>query len=182
MGGKLRRPPIDDIDAAARIMRIRIAGDDTSLEAAFDIRRRVFIEEQEIPEAEEWDDADATATHFLATEAGQPAGTARLIAAGPVAKIGRVAVLPEFRGTGLGHGLMLHILDHARTRGFTASVIEAQVYAIPFYARLGYVAEGPEYDDGSGILHRVMRLALHGVPADENRDQRTRGSSGGLQA
>jgi hypothetical protein len=42
-------------------------------------------------------------------------------------------------------------------KGFTKSVIEAQVTVIPFYERLGYVAEGDAYDDGSGILHRVMR-------------------------
>ena len=57
---------------------------------------------------------------------------------------------------------MAHVLQHAADRGFTGSVIEAQLYAIPFYERLGYVAEGPEYDDGSGILHRVMRLTLTG--------------------
>jgi predicted GNAT family N-acyltransferase len=90
----------------------------------------------------------------------RPAATARLIAKGDTAKIGRVAVLPAYRGTGLGRDLMVHILDHARTRGFTKSVIEAQVTVIPFYERLGYVAEGDAYDDGSGILHRVMRLAF----------------------
>ena len=100
-----RRAPIDDSHRAASLMRIRIAGDDASRQAAFDIRRRVFIEEQEIPEAEEWDDADATCTHFLATDGDRPAGTARLIAAGGIAKIGRVAVLPEFRGTGAGTGI-----------------------------------------------------------------------------
>lgn len=175
MGGRLHRPPVDDSDGAARVMRIRIAGDDASRQAAFDIRRRVFIEEQEIPEAEEWDDADATCTHFLATDGDRPAGTARLIAAGPVAKIGRVAVLPEFRGTGMGGELMAHVLRHAAQQGFAGSVIEAQVYAIPFYERLGYVAEGPEYDDGSGILHRVMRISLTGrgpgtPPGGRNQD------------
>ncbi|KPQ15323.1 MAG: putative acyltransferase [Rhodobacteraceae bacterium HLUCCO18] len=158
-------------------MRIRIAGDDASRQAAFDIRRRVFIEEQEIPEAEEWDDADATCTHFLAMDGDRPAGTARLIAAGGIAKIGRVAVLPEFRGTGLGRELMAHVLQHAADRGFTGSVIEAQLYAIPFYERLGYVAEGPEYDDGSGILHRVMRLTLTGG-ADASARGRNHASTG----
>jgi predicted GNAT family N-acyltransferase len=141
-------------------MNIVIAADVASRQACFDIRRRVFIEEQAIPETEEWDDADSTATHFLAFGHDAPAGTARLIAKGPSAKIGRVAVLPSYRGTGLGRDLMVHILDHARTRGFTNSVIEAQVSVIPFYERLGYVAEGDAYDDGSGILHRVMRLAF----------------------
>lgn len=164
-------------------MKIIIALDDTSLQAAFDIRRRVFIEEQGIPEAEEWDDADATATHFLALDSDRPAATARLIAVGETAKIGRVAVLPEFRGTGLGRDLMAFVLAHAAERGFTASVLESQVYAIPFYARLGYLAEGPEYDDGSGILHRLMRrplkggAAAEGTAAENRRDQGQTGAA-----
>lgn len=141
-------------------MRIVVAADATSRQACFDIRRRVFIEEQAIDEAEEWDDADATATHFLALDGDLPAATARLIAKAGNAKIGRVAVMPDYRGTGLGRDLMVHILSDAKDRGFAESAIEAQVSVIPFYERLGYVAEGPEYDDGSGIMHRVMRLAL----------------------
>jgi glutathione S-transferase len=160
VGRYLRAAPLHDIDGPANRMKIVIAADDASRQACFDIRRRVFIEEQEIPEAEEWDDADATCTHFLALSGDSPAATARLIAKGDTAKIGRVAVLPAHRGTGLGRDLMLHILDHSRTGGFTKSVIEAQVTVIPFYERLGYVAEGDAYDDGSGILHRVMRLAF----------------------
>lgn len=149
-------------------MRIVVAADAASRQAAFDIRRRVFIAEQGIPEAEEWDDADATATHFLALDGDGPAATARLIATGKTAKIGRVAVLPAFRGTGLGRALMDHVLAHAADRGFTAAVLESQVYAIPFYARLGFVAEGPDYDDGSGIMHRLMRRPLQAeAPARE---------------
>jgi predicted GNAT family N-acyltransferase len=74
--------------------------------------------------------------------------------------------MPDYRGTGLGRDLMVHILTHAKEIGFTESAIEAQVTVIPFYERLGYVAEGPEYDDGSGILHRVMRLALDDWPGN----------------
>jgi hypothetical protein len=74
--------------------------------------------------------------------------------------------MPDYRGTGLGRDLMVHILTHAKEIGFTESAIEAQLTVIPFYARLGYVAEGPEYDDGSGILHRVMRLALDDWPGN----------------
>jgi predicted GNAT family N-acyltransferase len=77
-------------------MRIVVAVDEASRQACFDIRRRVFIEEQAIDEAEEWDDADAMATHFLALDGDLPAATARLIAKGGNAKIGRVAVMPDY--------------------------------------------------------------------------------------
>lgn len=138
-------------------MKVSVADTDAALQACFDIRRAVFIEEQLIPEAEEWDAYDATCLHYLA---GDGAGTARVIARGDSAKIGRVAVVKAHRGTGLGAKIMRALMDDAAARGFAQAELEAQVYAIPFYARLGFVAEGPEYDDGSGIMHRVMRASL----------------------
>lgn len=139
------------------MMSITLAETDPAQQACFDIRRAVFIEEQQIPEAEEWDQHDATCTHVLARdEQGIPAGTARIIAKGTCAKIGRVAVMPAYRGTGLGRDLMHVCLGQARAMGLSSAELEAQTYAIPFYERLGFVAEGPEYDDGSGILHRFM--------------------------
>ncbi|ABD53240.1 GNAT family N-acetyltransferase [Jannaschia sp. CCS1] len=138
-------------------MKVRLAVSEAERQACFDIRRAVFIEEQQIPEAEEWDAHDATCLHYLA---GDGAGTARVIAKGDTAKIGRVAVTQAHRGTGLGAKIMQALMADARIRGFKTAELEAQVYAIPFYARLGFIAEGPEYDDGSGILHRLMRADL----------------------
>jgi ElaA protein len=133
---------------------------DAAQAACFAVRRAVFIEEQGIPEAEEWDAHDATCTHFLAADDAGPLATARLMTHGSAAKIGRVAVMPRARGTGLGAALMRHVLEDARRRGHPTAVLEAQVDVIPFYERLGFVAEGPVYDDGSGILHRWMTLPL----------------------
>lgn len=138
-------------------MKICVAETEAARQACFDIRRAVFIEEQQIPEAEEWDAYDATCLHYLA---GEDAGTARVIARGDCAKIGRVAVMQAHRGTGLGAKIMQALMDDARERGFTSAELESQVYAIPFYARLGFVAEEPEYDDGSGIMHKLMRSSL----------------------
>lgn len=140
-------------------MSLRIAETD-DLRIPHALRRAVFIEEQGIPEAEEWDAADETCLHILAEDDTGPLGTARLIARGAVAKIGRVAVLPQARGTGLGRKIMDHALNAARTAGFAEAMLESQVSVIGFYEGLGFVAEGPEYDDGSGILHRVMRRPL----------------------
>ena len=141
-------------------MRIGTATTTAARAACFAVRRAVFIEEQGIPEAEEWDAADDTCLHILAEDDTGPLGTARLIARGPVAKIGRVAVLPRARGTGLGRKIMDHALEEARAAGFMEAMLESQVTVIGFYEGLGFVAEGPEYDDGSGILHRVMRRPL----------------------
>ncbi|QXT40108.1 GNAT family N-acetyltransferase [Gymnodinialimonas ceratoperidinii] len=142
-------------------MKVALAETKAARQACFDIRRAVFIEEQQIPEAEEWDAHDASCLHYLATDAsGAAAGTARVIARGESAKIGRVAVLPAHRGTGLGAMIMRALMADAKKRGFSQAELESQVYAIPFYGRLGFVAEGPDYDDGSGIMHRLMRASL----------------------
>lgn len=141
-------------------MRVFVAETDAYRQACFDIRRAVFIEEQKIPEAEEWDAYDATCLHYLALDTSRAAGTARMIAKVSSAKIGRVAVALPYRGSGLGAKIMQAVMDDARARGFTYAELESQTYAIPFYERFGYIAEGPEYDDGSGIMHRLMRATL----------------------
>lgn len=142
-------------------MKVALAETEAARQACFDIRRAVFIEEQRIPEAEEWDDHDESCLHYLAGDGSEHgAGTARIIAKDDTAKIGRVAVTLPHRGTGLGAKIMVALMDDARTRGFLLAELESQTYAIPFYERLGFVAEGPEYDDGSGIMHRLMRASL----------------------
>ena len=153
-------------------MTLTLAETEAERQAAFAIRRAVFIEEQAIPEAEEWDAHDATATHLLLRQDGVPAATARLIADGETAKIGRVAVMPGFRGRGLGREVMAHALRLAEMQGLRRSVLDAQVQALAFYEALGFVAEGPEFDDGSGILHRRMARAARRVPGLANRDGR----------
>jgi len=143
-------------------MKIARTETEAARAACFAIRRAVFIEEQKIPEAEEWDAHDDTCLHYLAEDDTGPTGTARLIAKGDSAKIGRVAVMQAARGSGLGAQIMRHVLNDAREQGFARAELEAQTYAIPFYERLGFAAEGPEFDDGSGILHRHMTLGLDG--------------------
>ena len=122
-----------------------------------EIRVRVFIEEQNVPAELEWDDMDAPSQHFLAVDAdGCAIGCARLL---PDAHIGRMAVLPEWRGRGVGSALLQAALQAALEQGFTRVALSAQVHALPFYERAGFVAHGPEYID-AGIPHRDMALAL----------------------
>lgn len=137
-------------------MKITVTDDFAACAA---IRRRVFIEEQNVPEELELDDLDATAVHLLATRDGRPIGTVRLLIDGDIAKIGRVAMLAEERGTGAGAALMRAALDELRARGVRTAKLGAQTYAIGFYEKLGFTAHGPEYDD-AGIPHRDMSLRL----------------------
>ena len=124
-------------------------------DAAFAIRRAVFMVEQGIPEPLEFDATDATATHFLATEAGRPVGTARTYVAGGEGRIGRVAVLADARGRGIGRALVLAAMDHLQAAGVGRARLSAQTRAMGLYERLGFRAEGGVYDD-AGIPHRDM--------------------------
>lgn len=127
------------------------------------VRTAVFIEEQRIPEREEWDDEDASADHALArSAAGDPIGTGRLSDDG---RIGRIAVLREWRGKGVGEALLRHLVERAAARGIAHLKLHAQSYAVPFYARAGFAAVGPEFME-CNIPHQTMVLDLPaGAPA-----------------
>ena len=137
---------------------IRVTDD---LAACLALRRIVFIEEQGVSVEEEVDGLDPGATHLLATgEDGRPLGTARLLDLGDTGKIGRVCVLPEARGTGLGAALIRAAVAEFRTRPAIRKVkLGAQTHALGFYEKLGFAAYGPEYLD-AGIAHRDMVLVL----------------------
>lgn len=124
------------------------------------LRRVVFIEEQGVSEADEVDGIDPEAIHLLAFDGEEPVGTARLLVKGPVGKIGRVCVLPQARGTGLGAALILRALEVLRGQpGVSEAYLGSQSQATGFYEKLGFVVEGEEFLD-AGIPHRHMRRAL----------------------
>jgi ElaA protein len=124
------------------------------------LRRVVFIDEQGVSEADEVDGLDDGAIHLLAFVGDRPVGTARLLVQGSVGKIGRVCVLPEARGTGLGAELVRAALEVLRGEpGITEAYLGAQSHATGFYERLGFAVEGQEFLD-AGIPHRHMRRSL----------------------
>jgi predicted GNAT family N-acyltransferase len=138
----------------------RRAGRD-DLAAAMALRHRVFCEEQGVPEDLERDAHDGDALHLVALDAsGAVVGTCRLVRRGPAMVLGRMAVERAARGRGVGARLL--DLAHAEAAAAGAREVElhAQAEAVAFYARFGYAAEGPEFEE-AGIPHRVMR---RGVP------------------
>mgnify|MGYP000321151476 CR=1 FL=1 len=130
------------------------------LAACHALRRAVFMDEQGIGEADEFDDLDGAAVHLLALDGARPVGTARLLVEGTTGKIGRVCVLKEARGTGLGAALIRAGIERLRAMGGLETVkLGAQCHALGFYEKLGFAAYGPVYDD-AGIPHRDMARAL----------------------
>lgn len=139
---------------------------DSHRDALRRIRERVFIEEQQVPRDIEWDGADEACRHFLAlTEAGQAVGCARLM---PSGQIGRMAVLSEHRGTGLGRRLLAEAIEEAKRLGMRKVHLHAQSHATEFYRKAGFLPVGGEFME-AGIPHQAMELALP-IPFESQED------------
>jgi predicted GNAT family N-acyltransferase len=121
------------------------------------VREMVFIREQGVPAELEWDGLDESSQHILAlSNAGQAIGCGRIL---PNALIGRVAVIPEWRGKKVGTAILEALLAYAGNKGFPEVDLDAQVHALPFYLNLGFAAEGEVFMDAN-IPHRKIRMKL----------------------
>ncbi|HZO83094.1 MAG TPA: GNAT family N-acetyltransferase [Candidatus Binataceae bacterium] len=138
---------------------IEVGADRARMERAWAIRRRVFIEEQHVPAEIELDTDDARALHVLALESGRAVGCARMVAHAGYVKIGRMAVLRERRGAGVGRAMLEFLVACARKRGFSRAVLDAQLHAEGFYLKLGFEPIGEVFEE-AGIMHRRMERAL----------------------
>lgn len=117
------------------------------------IRKLVFIVEQQVPQEEEWDGQDDSAWHWIATDPDEcPVGTARLL---PGGQIGRIAVLAEYRGRGIGYALLEAAMQKACSLEMEGVFLNAQRHALGFYERAGFVSEGNEFIE-AGIPHYRM--------------------------
>ncbi len=124
--------------------------------AAIPIREDVFIKEQNVPEADEWGHGDETALHVIASLDGNSIGTARLT---PEGRIGRMAVLKDFRNEGVGSAMLRKLIEAAKQSHFKSLTLNAQRSAEDFYAKHGFIALGDEFID-AGIPHIAMSLEL----------------------
>lgn len=141
----------------SRRYRVREASWRDDLAPLMAVRRSVFIDEQQVPEAEEWDEHDRLCRHWLALTGKRDAvGTARLH---PSGRVGRVAVLREHRGHGVGLLLMDAVIAEARTQALDRLVLHSQVHAEAFYRRLGFETCSEVFLE-AGIAHVEMHLNL----------------------
>jgi predicted GNAT family N-acyltransferase len=135
------------------IVRLATASD---MPAVFDLRHEVFVVGQDVPEELERDDLDAVSDHAVALVDGVVVGTGRLL---PDGTIGRMAVSASARGRGIGAAVLGVLERRARERGLAAVELHAQVHALGFYDRYGYVPYTEVYLE-AGIEHRSMRKEL----------------------
>ena len=144
---------------------VRIIAWSEALPLARPVRERVFIEEQRVPRDLEWDEWDEASDHAVAFDAGgNPIGTARLL---PDGRVGRMAVLKDWRRKGVGAALLVAMLDRARGRSMARVVLHAQTQAAGFYRRFGFNERGGEFVE-AGIPHVEMTLDL--LPARGSGD------------
>lgn len=147
-----------------RVDAVDYAADRDALRA---VREAVFVREQGVPLELELDAQDPDCLHVLARDADdRPIGTGRLT---PAHTLGRMAVLPEWRGRGVGAAMLAALTDLAREQRWNALELHAQADAIGFYLRHGYLPIGPRFME-AGIEHQSMRRSLQGPNAVEDRE------------
>jgi predicted GNAT family N-acyltransferase len=131
------------------------------LQAAFQIRELVFVVEQEVDAAEEYDEFETTSVHFLAVLEGAPVGTARWRFTSNGVKMERFAVLKDARGKGVGQALVAAVLKdiemHPDGKG-KKRYLHAQIHAMPLYAKFGFQQVGEQFEE-CAILHYKMELS-----------------------
>ena len=125
------------------------------------LRTEVFVAEQHVPADMEWDSEDATAWHAAAVNRmGMVLATGRLLQHAPgVARIGRMAVKKQMRGSALGRRVLQALMEAAKARGDHSVILHAQCSAEGFYLRAGFKPLGPVFEE-AGIAHIEMQRAL----------------------
>lgn len=136
---------------------LRILDWPAARDEAMRVRTAVFVVEQRVPVEIELDEWDPRSDHALAhAPDGLAVGTGRLL---PDGHIGRMAVLREWRGRGVGGRILVALVERAAVRGMKRLLLNAQTHAVPFYARYGFTAFGDEFLEAD-IPHVAMAREL----------------------
>ncbi|MFM9880986.1 MAG: YbgC/FadM family acyl-CoA thioesterase [Burkholderiaceae bacterium] len=153
-------------EAGQQMVEVRLGSWDALGHDAAALREAVFMQEQGVSPADEWDGRDPQALHAVAyNRMGLAVATARLLQetqeSTGTARIGRMAVCRVLRGSGVGTRLLHSLLQTAAAQGHAQVVLHAQCSAQGFYARAGFTPRGPVFDD-AGLPHVEMFMPLGG--------------------
>lgn len=129
------------------------------LEDAYQVRIKVFVDEQNVPAEEEIDEHDATAIHFIAYDNDKPIAASRLRFVDEYGKLERICVIKEYRGKTLGKQLMTEMEKVIADNDYLKAKLNAQKHAENFYKKLGYETVSGEFLD-AGIPHVTMLKML----------------------
>lgn len=141
-------------------MELKITDDPKYYNQCLEIRKEVFVEEQNVPLELEVDEYEKESVNILLTLDDRPLGTVRYRDMGDgLIKVERMAVRKIARGLHLGQTLMNFVHIHAKENGYTRAKLSAQMHAIKFYEKLGYHVSSDEFDD-AGIPHKYMEKEL----------------------
>lgn len=130
------------------------------LSEVFRIRKIVFVDEQGISEELERDDKDDQAIHaivYCTEDSRIPVATGRIVYDGEVCKIGRIAVLKEYRNQGYGDFVVRLLVNKALTAGISSVVLHAQYHTVDFYKKIGFITEGESFYE-AGVKHIKMKM------------------------
>lgn len=107
---------------------------------AYSVRIQGMNRQHKISLREEFDEHDGDGTRYIVLlDDGYPVGTLRFYELdAETVMVGRVVVLPEYRGTGLGRRLLREAEAWIRELGYKTVEIESRTVAVAFYEKLGY--------------------------------------------
>jgi predicted GNAT family N-acyltransferase len=141
------------------VIEVRPANGPAEIEAALDLRYRVFCDEQGVTLEADQDGRDPEALHIVAFDGARMVGTCRLLFDDGVARLGRMAVEPDARGRGIGATILEEAERESRAAGAKRIRLHAQTVARSLYERGGFEVEGQEFME-EGIAHVTMEKPL----------------------
>jgi len=120
------------------------------------VRTKVFVREQGIDLELDFDGLDEDALHILVFANSKSVGTGRMLDDG---HIGRIAVLKDFRGQGIGAMIVKALIKEAKNKNYKRLYLGSQLYATAFYEKLGFKTCGEVFMD-AGLEHIEMEMLL----------------------
>lgn len=140
-------------------MEVRVVKTEQELADAFNIRKQVFVSEQQVPLELEIDEYEDASVHFILYDDDLACGAGRFREVDGVGKAERICILASHRKKGCGVLIMNALESYARDKAFPIMKLNAQTQAIPFYERIGYSIVSEEFLD-AGIPHKTMKKEL----------------------